>query len=193
MQSQRTNIRCNEWVREMLERAVERYYKKYERYNVTSEFLLFIMIEETTTLISQYMYNEGLFSCYIDKSELENCIFEEDEEDYCSMILLARIEAGIDILETEEYTKGDRNSMTTTIQEVFLSAKEIAKRIGKDLVDEEVLTIAIVQCNNPIWEMLDVYDVEDIANGKILAYFSEDNYTSEGFLEEPIDCEYGYN
>ena len=41
--------------------------------------------------------------------------------------------------------------------------------------------------------MLDGYDVEDIANGMILSYFCEENMTEEGFLEEPIRCEGGYN
>lgn len=193
MQSQNVIIKCNEWVVEILERAMERYKETYESDNVTSEFLLFIMIEETTTLIFQYMHNEKLFSCYIDENMLENCISEEDEEDYCYMILLELIEAGIDILENEYYIEEDRNSMTTPIQEVFLSAKEIADKLGKKLVDEEALTIAIVHCNNPIWEMLDIYDKEDIANGMILSHFCEENLTEEGFVEEPINCEYGYN
>lgn len=193
MQSQKVTIRCNEWVSEMLQRAIDRYYKKYERDNVTSEFLLFILMEETTTLLSQYMYNEKLFSCYIDKSEWEDCIFEEDEEDYCYMQLLAIIEDGIDILENEYYIKEDRSSMTTPILNVFLYAKDIAERVRKEVIDEEALTIAIVQCINPIWEMLDIYDTQDIANGMITSHFSEDNLTTEGFLEEPIDCEYGYN
>lgn len=193
MQSQNVRINCTEWVDEILERAMERYKKKYKRDNVTSEVLLLIFIEETTTLLSQYMHNEKLFSCYIDKNDLKNCIFEEDEEDYCYMLLLARIEAGIDILENEYYIEEDRNSMTTPILEVFLYAKEIAERLGKKRVDEEALTIAIVHCNNPIWEMLDVYDKEDIANGMILSHFCEENLTEDGFLEEPINCEYGYN
>lgn len=193
MQSQKINIMCTTRVGEILQRAIERYYKKYERYNVTTEFLLFILMEETTALLSQYMYDEGLFSCYIDKSDLETCIFEEDEEDYCYTLLLEMIEEGIDILENQYYIKEDRYSITTPLIRVFLYAKDIADRAGKELIDEEVLTIAIVQYNNPIWEMLDVYDVNDIANAMILSHFSEDNMTEDGFLEEPINCEYGYN
>lgn len=128
MQRQKTSVRCNKWVIEMFQRAMERYYKKYGRYNITSEFLLFIMIEETTTLISQYMYNEGLFSCYIDESELENCIFEEDEEDYSYMLLLAIMEDEIDTLETK-YCNEDNNKKSTTnlFGDVLLQAKELQK------------------------------------------------------------------
>ena len=56
---------CNDRVCEILKRAQERYYKMYLRHDLTSEFLLFILIEDGESLISQYMYNERLFSCYI--------------------------------------------------------------------------------------------------------------------------------
>ena len=53
---------CNDRVCEILKRAQERYYKMYLRHDLTSEFLLFILIEDGESLISQYMYNERLFS-----------------------------------------------------------------------------------------------------------------------------------
>ena len=193
MEDTRIKVVCSDRVCEILKRAQERYYKMYLRHDLTSEFLLFILIEDGESLISQYMYNERLFSCYIREKDLKCCPIGEDEEDFCYMLLLAMIESGIDILETEYYIKDDKNSITTSLGYVFLQAREIAERLGKEIVDEEAFTIALVQCNNPIWEMLDVDDVEDIANGMILSHFCEENMTEEGFLEEPIGCEGGYN
>lgn len=184
---------CSDRVCEILKRAQERYYKMYLRHDLTSEFLLFILIEDGESLISQYMYNERLFSCYIRKKDLKRCPIGEDKEDFCYMLLLAMIEDGIDTLETKYYIKDNKKSITTSLGNVFLQAKEIAERLGKKIIDEEAFTIALVQCNNPIWEMLAGYDVEDIANGMILSYFCENNMTEEGFLEEPIRCEGGYN
>jgi len=176
MEDTRIKVVCSDRVCEILKRAQERYYKMYLRHDLTSEFLLFILI-----------------ACYIREKDLKCCPIGEDEEDFCYMLLLAMIESGIDILETEYYIKDDKNSITTSLGYVFLQAREIAERLGKEIVDEEAFTIALVQCNNPIWEMLDVYDVEDIANGMILSHFCEENMTEEGFLEEPIGCEGGYN
>ena len=63
---------CSDRVCEILKRAQERYYKMYLRHDLTSEFLLFILIEDGESLISQYMYNERLFSCYIREKDLKS-------------------------------------------------------------------------------------------------------------------------
>ncbi len=193
MENTKMKVACSGRVCEILQKALERYDKMYLRQDLTSEFLLFILLEDNTSLISQYMYNEKLFSCYIKEEDLKGGQIGEDEEDFCYMLLLMMIESAIDMLETEYYIKEDKYSITIPFPYVLLEAKEIADRLGKELVDEETLTIALVQFNNPIWEMLDVYDEDDIANAMIASYFCEENMTEDGFLEEPVECEGGYN
>lgn len=193
MEDTRIKVVCSDRVCDIVQRALERYYEKYLSEDLTSEFLLFILMEDEESLISRYMYNEELFSCYIREEELENCKPGEDEEDYCWMTLLSKIEEEIDMLETEYYVNYDKNSITNSCGKVLLKAGEIAKELKRSIVDEEVLTIALVQCNNPIWEMLEICDVEDIADGMLLSHFCEDNLSKSGFLEAPIECEYGYN
>ena len=82
MEDTRIKVVCSDRVCEILKRAQERYYKMYLRHDLTSEFLLFILIEDGESLISQYMYNERLFSCYIREKDLKCCPIGEDEEDF---------------------------------------------------------------------------------------------------------------
>ena len=51
------------------------------------------------------------------------------------------IEAGIDILETKYYIKDNKKLITTSLENVFSQAIEIAERLGKEIVDEEALQL----------------------------------------------------
>lgn len=147
----------------------------------TGEWLTYILMKNRTSLIFKYMYENQLFSWYMGKSESNQYMLENSEEDFSHIEVLALIESGIEDLENWLYI--------TPLDDVLQQANDIAKRLGKVVVDEVVLTIAVIQSENFLLKLLACCDKNGKAGDMLRSHFCEANLV-DGCLMDPCGAYY---
>lgn len=182
-------IKYDKRVKAIMDNATIEYENIFKNWKLTPEFLLLSILEDTQSMLNIFMYVNGLFQCYF--TEIEQCKVSNGQnlEDDCYLTLMERlrnivydIEKVIPVEEGEEiefYSK--------EMKDVLAYASTLSTKFNREELNEDCLTVAIVQYYNILWSILNKWDIDEIASSYLFNYFSEENLTEKGLSEELLE------
>lgn len=133
---------------------------------ITSEYLLVSVLEDYNSILRLFMEKEFYVA-----------------EGFAVEFKLSWI-YNTELIENFYEKKDVKVKYSKEVLKILNYAQELAKKKGKKEIDEEALTVALVQNDNPIWQI--IFEIDGVDLSEIEEYFSEERYLSTKAKKEKI-------
>lgn len=168
-------------------RSATRKFKQLTRMNnqgLTSDFLLYSILQDEDAVLTRYMLQKGHFGYDIyDESSMEvDVSFEYEafngniEEMYCWAT-----KANEEIINNFYTKKNGTGKFSKEVIDILSFAEEMARNKGQKEIDEQALSVSLVQNHNIIWDYW--MDINCKFYDDLIKHFTERRYL-DGLIEE---------
>lgn len=182
----KTEFEMDDRVRKIV-RSATRKFKEVTGMNnqeLTSDFLLYSILQDENAVLTRYMIQKRHFSADVFTklgmemdASVEYAGFNESMEEMYYWVIKANEER----INTFYTQKEKVNRFSEEVSEILNAAEEMAQKKGQEKIDEQALSVSLVQNTNVVWDYWKETNFDFYTD--LSRYFTEKRYL-EGEIEE---------